>query len=75
MPSLTSYAVTAAIALAAGVPAQASQKHLNDGYSGSSGNPLTKDFGTYVYELLDVYHVPGIAIGVVDGEDIYTEVS
>jgi hypothetical protein len=75
MPSLTSCTRAAVIVLAAGIPVHASQKSLNSGHSDSPGNPLTKDFGRYAHEMLDVYHVPGIAIGVVNGEEIYTEVS
>ena len=42
--------------------------------SGST-NPLTPDFGKHVVKLLEQWHVPGLSIGVVDGDDTWLEVS
>lgn len=39
-----------------------------------SSNPLDEKFGVYVKELLNKWHVPGVAIAVVDGDDIWAEV-
>lgn len=38
------------------------------------GSPFTKEFGEHVGELLKKWHVPGVAVGIVDGDDIWTEV-
>lgn len=38
-------------------------------------NPLTRDFRRKVVRWLGQWHVPGLAVGVVDGEDIWTQVS
>lgn len=37
-------------------------------------NPLTRDFRRKVVRWLGRWHVPGLAVGVVDGEDIWTQV-
>lgn len=52
------------------VAATETQKPLGGGRAG----PFTKDFGKHVDELLETWHVPGVAIGVVDGDDTWTEV-
>lgn len=44
-----------------------------DGMAGK--NPLTRDFRRKVVRWLGRWHVPGLAVGVVDGEDIWTQVS
>lgn len=41
---------------------------------GGGKGPLTEEFGTFVEGLLAEWHVPGLAIGVVDGNDTWTEV-
>lgn len=38
------------------------------------GSPFTKEYAEHVGELLEKWHVPGVAIGIVDGDDIWTEV-
>lgn len=38
------------------------------------GSPLTKEFGKFIEGLLEEWHVPGLALGVVDGDDTWTEV-
>lgn len=38
------------------------------------GSPFTKDYEKHVGELLEKWHVPGVAIGIVDGDDTWTEV-
>lgn len=49
----------------------AEQKILsNDG-----SNPLNAEFTKIVNETLNVFHVPGISIGVVDGDEMWAEVS
>ncbi|TAQ87178.1 hypothetical protein B7494_g4491 [Chlorociboria aeruginascens] len=35
--------------------------------------PFSKKFGQLVNETLELWHVPGLSIGVVDGDDIWTE--
>lgn len=37
-------------------------------------SPFTKEYEKHVGELLEKWHVPGVAIGIVDGDDIWTEV-
>lgn len=37
-------------------------------------NPLTRDFRRKVVRWLGEWHVPGLAVGVVDGENTWTEV-
>ena len=38
------------------------------------GSPFTKEYAKHVGELLEKWHVPGVAMGIVDGDDIWTEV-
>jgi hypothetical protein len=45
--------------------------HANTG----GKNPLTKEFATFVKEMMEKWKVPGISLAVIDGEDIYAEVS
>ncbi|KGQ03075.1 D-alanyl-D-alanine carboxypeptidase [Beauveria bassiana D1-5] len=35
--------------------------------------PLNEDFTRYVQESLDLWHVPGMSVGVVDGDNAYAE--
>lgn len=49
----------------------AEQKLLKDGKS----SPFDKKFEKLVYETLELWHVPGVAIGVVDGDLEWSEVS
>lgn len=75
MASRKSCAFVAAIGLASCVYGNAGQKPLSEpARSRKPQNPLTTELGEYIHGLLDAYHVPGIAVGVVDGEEIYTEV-
>jgi hypothetical protein len=37
-------------------------------------NPLNEGFAKYVEETLQKWHLPGVAIAVVDGDKVYTEV-
>lgn len=39
------------------------------------GSPFTNEYAEHVGELLEKWHVPGVAVGIVDGDDIWTEVS
>lgn len=44
-------------------------------WDGSAGkNPLTRDFRRKVVRWLGRWHVPGLAVGVVDGDDTWTQV-
>lgn len=53
----------------------AAQKPISGGGGGGEEQgPLTEEFGSYIEGLLEEWHVPGLAIGVVDGDDTYTEV-
>ncbi len=57
--------------------ATAAQKPLDGGGSGGvegSGSPFTEEFGKLVTSTLDKWHVPGVAIAVIDGHDVWTEV-
>lgn len=49
-----------------------SQKPISD--EAARGSPFTKQYAEHVNELLEKYHVPGVAVGIVDGDDIWTEV-
>ena len=49
----------------------AEQKLLKNGKS----SPFDKKFEKLVYETLELWHVPGVAIGVVDGDLEWSEVS
>ena len=73
---------TAVVALAAcGVAYCDGQKPMQNNATGTSKdstptlgkNPLDENFKDYVDDLRDHFHVPGIAVGIVDGEDAYTE--
>jgi hypothetical protein len=41
---------------------------------GGTANPLNEEFEKLVYETLDLWHVPGVAIGVVDGDLEWSQV-
>ncbi len=41
---------------------------------GQNASPFTKDFDALVKELLEEWHVPGIAIAVVDGDETWSKV-
>lgn len=51
-----------------------SQKPIAGDDEGVRGSPFTKEYAKHVGELLEEWHVPGVAIGVVDGDNIWTEV-
>lgn len=55
------------------VAAEGVQKPLGGGNK-KGKSPFTDDFRKHVDELLEKWHVPGMAIGVVDGNNIWTEV-
>ena len=57
--------------MAADEPRSAASGAPADGHNAS---PFTKDFDTLVEELLEEWHVPGIAIAVVDGDETWTKV-
>ena len=48
----------------------AEQKVLN----GGKASPLNSKFEKLVYENLDLWKVPGVAVGVVDGDSAWSEV-
>ncbi len=50
----------------------ASQKPL--GGAGDKATPFTAEFGKFVADTLERWHVPGIAISIVDGHDTWAEV-
>jgi hypothetical protein len=77
-PSSAQVALAALCATAAatawGDPGE-SQKPVAGGESeGKSKSPFTEEYAKHVGELLEEWHVPGVAIGIVDGDDIWTEV-
>lgn len=39
------------------------------------GNPLTAEFGRYVTDLMDEWKVPGLSVAVIDGDEVYSQVS
>ena len=49
------------------------QKPLGGGEA-ASDNPFNPEFDQFVADLLERWHVPGVAIAVVDGEETYTKV-
>ena len=40
----------------------------------NEGGPLDRNFEKLAKEILKVWHVPGVAVSVVDGENIWTKV-
>lgn len=70
------FLLVAAVAL--GATATAQQKPIAGSHGVSSEgkeNPLaTEAFRKHVEDLIQQWHVPGFAIGIVDGEDIWTQV-
>ena len=42
---------------------------------GDKQSPFSKDFKNIVEETLNKWKVPGVSIGVIDGDDIWTEVN
>lgn len=65
-------------ALCAGqaLAAEAAQRPLQGGVGTSKKgeSPFTDEYAKHVDRLLERWHVPGMAVGVVDGDDIWTEV-
>ncbi|ROW03036.1 hypothetical protein VMCG_05697 [Cytospora schulzeri] len=49
------------------------QQGESEGNGKEGKSPFTDEFAKHVDELLERWHVPGMAIGVVDGNDIWTE--
>jgi hypothetical protein len=43
--------------------------------SGEKTSPFDAKFAQLVKETLDKWHVPGLSIAVVDGDDVWAEVS
>lgn len=73
MGSLRYALLALAVAAAQAARGSDSQKPIVQKH-GHSGNPLNKDMAKFVQEALDVWRVPGMAVGVIDGDHIYTEV-
>lgn len=51
-----------------------SQKPISVEDEGVRGSPFTKEYEKHVGKLLEEWHVPGVAVGIVDGDNIWTEV-
>lgn len=51
-----------------------SQKPISVEGESVHGSPFTKEYEKHVGKLLEDWHVPGVAIGIVDGDNIWTEV-
>lgn len=49
------------------------QKPITSQEPAASGNPLTSEFAEFVLQTLDEYKVPGVAVAVVDGDEIFAE--
>lgn len=41
----------------------------------NENGPLDKNFEALVKETLDLWHVPGVSVAVVDGDNVYSQVS
>ncbi|KAI2469640.1 beta-lactamase/transpeptidase-like protein [Annulohypoxylon bovei var. microspora] len=68
-------AATAALSLSIAVLAQRQQGQevLSGSMGGGAGNnPLDDGFGAFVRDALERWHVPGMAVAVVDGEETWT---
>ncbi|KAM3474173.1 hypothetical protein MY5147_004407 [Beauveria neobassiana] len=72
MVSLRSTVLALTIAVAHAAQRSDSQKPIIQKHQDLL-NPLNDTFAKVVQESLDVWHVPGIAVGVIDGDHIYTE--
>jgi CubicO group peptidase (beta-lactamase class C family) len=69
-------ATVAASLICATTTAAESQKHLGpDDKTATSANPFTDEFASFAKETLEDWKVPGVAIAVIDDDDIYAEVS
>lgn len=73
MASLRSALLALSVVAAQAAHGGASQKPITEQH-GSSKNPLNSDMEEFVLESLDFWRVPGMSVGVVDGDHIYTEV-
>lgn len=60
------------------IPSLADQNNFasggHDKSAGRKSSPFTDAYKKRVEDLLEEWHVPGVAIGVVDGDDVWTEV-
>lgn len=74
MASLRNTVLALAVAAAHAAQDSDSQKPITQNHR-SSGNPLNGDIAKFVAESLRTWHVPGMAVGVIDDDHIYTEVS
>ena len=54
--------------------ASARGNRLQEPFSDSSSNPWSPQFDTLVQQTLDHFHVPGLSIAVVDGNDTFAKV-
>ncbi|PKS08616.1 hypothetical protein jhhlp_005003 [Lomentospora prolificans] len=79
MRTLAATTSVAAVLVPRGVIAQGSQAQVPmspnppaPDLDSSRGSPLTDDFKKYVDDLREEWHVPGISVGVVDGDETYT---
>ncbi|KAI1458097.1 beta-lactamase/transpeptidase-like protein [Annulohypoxylon moriforme] len=55
------------------VPEQKVMGGSGNGKGGGGNNPLDNDFAAFARAALERWHVPGIAVAVVDGEDTWVE--
>ncbi|PNP40886.1 hypothetical protein TGAM01_v201003 [Trichoderma gamsii] len=53
--------------------AQDEQKPIASSEHTASENPLTPEFSEFVIERLDKWKVPGVAVAVIDGDEVYAE--
>ncbi|KAM4057408.1 beta-lactamase [Hirsutella rhossiliensis] len=42
-------------------------------FTAPNGGPFTRDFSAYVEQVMDEWKVPGLAIAVIDGDDVFTQ--
>lgn len=61
--------------MASPLPETAAQAQAQQVPLKKNGNPFTDEFKTLAEENLRRWNVPGVAVGVVDGGDVWGEVS
>ncbi|KAL7799198.1 beta-lactamase/transpeptidase-like protein [Trichoderma ceciliae] len=65
--------VAAAVSVRGHADIQNQQRPISHHNSAAGGNPLTSKFEGFVLETLDEWKVPGVAVAVIDGDEVYTE--
>lgn len=63
---------TSALSSVFAAPATANEPHV--ARASQTGNPFTGDFDKYAAQFLEDWHCAGMAIGIVDGDNVFTKV-